>query len=194
MKTIALTLFAAMLGFAQNSTSPATSPAAVASTTPAITPAPKAAPKPVSNTQNKKPQQTAQQKAQQKTKAQPQVQAIPAGATQVEPNLYRFTDSSGKTWNYRQTPFGISKWEETAAPAPPPAGQSNPAAQVKSEPVAVTDLGDSYRFQKKTPFGGSTWVHKKSELTDEEKALVGNRQAQSDPSATTVNNKPAGNK
>jgi hypothetical protein len=38
--------------------------------------------------------------------------------------------------------------------------------------VAVTDLGDSYRFEKKTPFGQSSWTRKKSELTDEEKAYT----------------------
>ena len=41
---------------------------------------------------------------------------IPAGAKLVEPNLYRYTDSNGKTWKYRQTPFGFSKWEETPLP------------------------------------------------------------------------------
>jgi len=65
---------------------------------------------------------------------------------------------------YRQTPFGIAKWDADAPAAPPP-----PPA---SAPVTVTDLGDSYRFVKKTPFGGSTWVHKKTELTDDDKTLL----------------------
>jgi hypothetical protein len=115
------------------------------------------------------------------------MQSIPPGATLVEPNLYRYTDSSGKTWNYRQTPFGISRWEETSAPQP----ISQPA-QAKSDPVVVTDLGDSYRFEKKTPFGASTWVRKKSELTDEEKTLTGG-QAQSNPNQNSVISKSAGN-
>ena len=34
---------------------------------------------------------------------------IPKGATQVEPNLYRYTDAQGKTWFYRRFPFGVSK-------------------------------------------------------------------------------------
>ena len=113
---------------------------------------------------------------------------IPAGAKLVEPNLYRYTDSDGKTWNYRQTPFGISKWEEKSSPAAQPAPESS---QAKSVPVAVTDLGDSYRFEKKTPFGQSTWVRKKSALTDEEKALTGDQQTQSHPNQS--NSKPAGN-
>ncbi len=122
----------------------------------------------------------------QKAEARSQVQSIPAGATQVEPNLYRYTDSNGKTWNYRQTPFGISRWEEKSTPAAE-------AAPAKREPVVVTDLGDSYRFEKKTPFGNSTWVRKKSELTDEEKALAGDQPAPSDPNQNSVNSKPAGN-
>jgi hypothetical protein len=114
------------------------------------------------------------------------VQSIPAGARQVEPNLYRYTDSSGKTWNYRQTPFGISRWEEKSTPA----AESAPA---KREAVVVTDLGDSYRFEQKTPFGNSTWVRKKSDLTDEEKALAGEQHTPSDPKQNSVSGKPAGN-
>src|SRR5271163_4459353 len=145
MKIIALAIFAAALGCAQSqpSTSAGTSPAP--GTAPEATPAPKPAPKTATAAKNKKPvQPTPQQKA----SAQSQTPSIPAGATLVEPNLYRYTDSNGKKWNYRQTPFGITKWEETSAPAHP-APQPN---QIKSEPVIVTDLGDSYRFRKKTPF------------------------------------------
>jgi len=160
MKTITLTLFAVALGFAQSQSS----------TPSATTPAPKDTSKTAATTAKKKPAQQQPAKTQgsttQPAKAQPAAtQSIPAGAKLVESGLYRYTDSSGKTWNYRQTPFGISKWEETSAPAPQPA----PAAK---EPVTVTDLGDSYRFDKKTPFGKSSWTRKKSELTDEEKAYT----------------------
>lgn len=153
MKTIALTLFAAALGFAQD--------------------APKVAPK-VTITGPKKPSLSAMQtkapppavkKPQQKTAAPAPPVTIPAGAVQVEPYLYRYTDSKGKTWNYRKTPFGISKWEEGSIPTPAPTA-------AKNESVVVTDLGDSYRFEKKTPFGGSTWVHKKTDLTNDDKALL----------------------
>ena len=165
MKTIALTLFAAALGFAQSGTSTSTPPPNT--------------PKTEATATKKKPPQPAKQTPEQQAKAQrTQTQSIPAGAKLVEPNLYRYTDSDGKTWNYRQTPFGISKWEEKSSPAAQPAPESS---QAKSVPVAVTDLGDSYRFEKKTPFGESTWTRKKSELTDEEKSL------------TSVNSKAAGN-
>jgi hypothetical protein len=180
MKTIALTLFAAMLGLAQSSSSTTTAPA-------------KDTAKSGSAAAKKPSAKSEQPKANSQTaKVQPPEQSIPAGAKQVEPNLYRYTDSNGKTWNYRQTPFGISKWEATSTPAsepdaaPQPGPQSN---QAKSEPVVVTDLGDSYRFEKNTPFGKSSWVRKKSELTDQEKALAGNQSNPNPPAAS----KPAGN-
>jgi hypothetical protein len=160
MKTITVTLFAAALGFAQSQSS----------TPSANSPAPKATPKTAATTAQKKPM------PQKPAKTQPAAtQSIPAGAKLVESGLYRYTDSSGKTWNYRQTPFGISKWEETSAPAPQP----EPSAK---DPVVVKDLGDSYRFEKKTPFGQSSWTRKKSELTDEEKAYT---------EQSSVNNKVA---
>jgi hypothetical protein len=188
MKTIALTLFAAALGLAQSQSSPASS--TNSTTAPATKPAPKAA----SKTQSKKPAELTPQE-----KAAAQLPTIPAGAKLIGPNLYRYTDSSGKTWNYRQTPFGLSRWEENSASAPQPAAPSTAQDahtqenQVKSEPVVVTDLGDSYRFEKKTPFGVSTWVSKKSELTDKEKALAAAHQAQPDSGKASVNSKPAEN-
>ena len=57
--------------------------------------------------------------------ADPVSSVIPKGATEVEPNLFRYTDPQGKTWFYRRFPFGVSKWED------------KPADQVaKEEPLA----------------------------------------------------------
>ena len=147
MKTIALTLIAAALGFAQSTSSPTDSSAKKSPST-----APKT-------------KTSAAQKPTATQKANPPVTSIPDGAKLVEPNTYRYTDSSGKTWMYRQTPFGISRWEDSPAAATP---QLAPQPQ----PTTVTDLGDSVRFERKTAFGTSQWVRKKSELTDEEKTLV----------------------
>lgn len=88
---------------------------------------------------------------------------IPTGAKEVEPYLYRYTDAQGKTWMYRKSPFGLMKWEEKAAP------QSVVQQKV---PIQATDLGDSYRFVRDTPFGGEVWTRKKSNLTEDEKAVV----------------------
>jgi hypothetical protein len=153
MKTIALTLIAAGLGFAQSqSGNQSAKPAADATS---------AAPK---------PKTPLPQKPKAAPKAQETVQSIPPGATLVGPNLYRSTDPSGKTWMYRKTPFGTSKWEDAPAATP-----RVPATA--SEPVTVTDLGDSVRFERKTPFGTSQRVRKKTELTADEKALVAGAQA-----------------
>jgi hypothetical protein len=154
MKTIALTLLVTALGSAQSqySKSVAAKEAELAA-------------KAAAKARNQKPQPS-QTKAPPPahTKAKSQAQSIPAGATLVEPNLYRYTDSSGKTWMYRQTPFGVSRWEENSTPAPQPVA--------KRDSVVVSDLGDSVRFEKKTPFGKTTWVRKKTELNDEEKTLL----------------------
>jgi hypothetical protein len=98
----------------------------------------------------------------------PVASVIPKGATQIEPNLYRFTDAQGKTWFYRRFPFGVSKWED------------KPAEQVaKEEPLAsaIRDLGDSVEFQRRTPFGISKWISKKADMNDEEKELLATYEA-----------------
>lgn len=66
---------------------------------------------------------------------------------------------------YRRTPFGVSKWEDQPAAAPQ-------TAAAEADPVTATDLGDSVRFERKTPFGTNQWVRKKSELTAEEQAML----------------------
>jgi len=173
MKTIALTLIAAALGLAQSQPdASATSTAAKRST--------QTAAQPITNSKAKTP---VPQKPKTAAKAEAPATTIPQGATQVEPNLYRYTDSNGKTWLYRQTPFGLSKWEDIPAAAP-----QQPAAQ--SEQVAIVDLGDSVRFEKKTPFGAAHWVRKKTELTDDEKALVAGSQADAQVHAQTEKKSP----
>ena len=37
---------------------------------------------------------------------------IPAGAVEIEPYMYRYTDAAGKNWIYRKTPFGVMRLEE----------------------------------------------------------------------------------
>ena len=94
---------------------------------------------------------------------------IPAGAKEVEPFLFTFTDADGKKWFYRQTPFGVVKWEDKPITTPPMADNTNP--------VIITDLGDSVRFLWKTPFGDQSWVRKKSELSDDEKTMMQREQS-----------------
>jgi len=98
------------------------------------------------------------------TKADANAPAIPSGAVELEPNLYRYTDAKGKIWMYRRTPFGFSKWEYKP-------DSDQPAVQSTNSP-RVFDLGDSFRFEQQTPFGVSKWSRKKTELTDSEKTWV----------------------
>ncbi len=93
----------------------------------------------------------------------PNPPGVPKGANRVESNLYRYTDAQGRTWLYRQTPFGVSKWED----------KPTQQASVAEKPATVVrDLGDTVEFQRQTPFGISKWTSKKSELTEEEKDLL----------------------
>ena len=89
---------------------------------------------------------------------------IPAGAQEVEPYVYTYTDAQGTHWMYRQTPFGVTKWQASDVPRPTMPEQPNP--------VKACDLGDQIRFERTTPFGHYVWTKKKSELTSDEKLLV----------------------
>jgi hypothetical protein len=121
------------------------------------------------------PSQAAKRKLHQPTvtpaevKLTPQQQAaaalptVPPEAKEAGPNLFRYTDPQGKRWMYRKTPFGVSKWEEKPE-------DQEPHAESPSSGTTVTDLGDSVRFQRATPFGPQIWTRKKSEMTDDEKA------------------------
>lgn len=95
--------------------------------------------------------------------------AIPAGAEEIEPMLYRYKDKSGRVWLYRKTPFGITKMDEQQYNeiAKAQAG----AAAFESKVYAV-DKGDTVRFERATPMGKQSWEKKKSDLTSEEKAWL----------------------
>jgi hypothetical protein len=131
--------------------------------------------------------------------------SIPAGAQEVSPNTFRHTDSSGKTWMYYKTPFGITRSEEKKAEAtqkreadaqgrtwvasPTPFGvskgeekamqeatreavRSAAASGAEAPDTKVVDDGEFVRFERRTPFGVSTWRRRKSELTETEREIV----------------------
>ena len=112
------------------------------------------------------------QKASSTTKPAPAASAkpaapltVPADATEIAPHVWRHTDSSGKTWIYRQTPFGLSRIEERT----PPSASSTPVASVE---VKATDLGDSVRFERPMPMGNRVWTVKKADLSADEKSWL----------------------
>lgn len=98
-----------------------------------------------------------------KAAAVPAEVKLPAGASLVEPGTYAYTDSQGKKWIYRKTPFGLAKVEDKPAPA------AEASAAANASYTAVED-GDSIRFERPGPFGVYKWQKKKSDLTDDEKA------------------------
>ena len=90
-------------------------------------------------------------------------EGVPEGATQSDAQTYRHTDSKGKAWIYRRTPFGWAKLEDK-----PDTRES------KEKPVEIKAVedGDVVRFEKPGPFGVYKWQRKKSELSAEEKAAL----------------------
>lgn len=104
---------------------------------------------------------------------------VPADAKEIAPQVWQHTDKAGKTWIYRQTPFGLSKIEQAKV-------AEGAAAQPASTPeVKAEDLGDKVKFEKPGPFGKRIWERKKSEMTAEEKEWL----AKSRPAP--AENKPA---
>ncbi len=120
---------------------------------------------------------------------------LPEGAKKIDAYSHSFTDKDGKSWIYRQTPFGLVRYQDesklgaaaaadkkappastSSAPARSTAGASSasavsPAAAASPPPgLRAFDEGDSVRFEKDGPFGKYTWVRKKDELTAQEKS------------------------
>lgn len=124
----------------------------------------KAPAKPVSKT---KPTAKAAQPAQPKPAVQ--AAAIPAGAVEVEPYVYRHTDKDGKVWLYRKTPFGVSRMSEEAQQE---VSRANAAAAANLAKVRATDKGETVRFERSTAMGQQSWEKKKSELNAQEKAWL----------------------
>ena len=117
------------------------------------------------------------------SKPESKVTAVPAGAAEISPGLFKHTDGAGKTWFYRKTPFGVVKTsdEATAAPAQSEAAaqapRGNPFGSTKASAsatplVTAVEEGDSYKFERSTPFGPARWTRKKSELTADEQEIV----------------------
>ena len=107
-----------------------------------------------------------------KTQAAPTAAAtntIPAGAVQVEPYLFRYTDKDGKVWLYRKTPFGITKSTEQAQQD---VTVQQAAAAANLSKVRAIDAGETVRFERSTAMGKQSWEKKKSDLTAEERGWL----------------------
>ena len=101
---------------------------------------------------------------------------IPAGAVEVEPYIYRYTDAAGKKWIYRKSPFGVMRMEDK--PASASAEQKLQDDQTRLiESTSAIEEGDAIRFERAWPFGRTQWQRKKTDLNDVERA-VWNRELQ----------------
>ena len=98
----------------------------------------------------------------QKKTAVPAALTLPAGARQIEPGTYTYTDAQGKKWIYRQTPFGLARAEDKPA--------ERPATPVTGPTTTATEDGDTVRFERPGPFGTYRWQKKKTDLDEDERA------------------------
>ena len=92
--------------------------------------------------------------------------AIPAGAIETSPGNWYYTDTQGKAWFYRKTPFGVARVEEKpVAPDVDTARQQE--AELKS--IKAVDDGEMVRFERQGPFGVYKWSKPKTDLNEMER-------------------------
>jgi hypothetical protein len=96
---------------------------------------------------------------------------IPAEAVLGADGDYHYTDTQGKKWLYRKTPFGVTRMEDT------PQFTSTRAADASGAGIKAMEDGDIVRFERQGPFGLWKWEKKKSELNEGEKAALTRSQA-----------------
>ena len=84
---------------------------------------------------------------------------IPPEAVSIGPGAWRYVDKDGKAWIYRATPISVVRMPESDFNAKYPG-------------VKVIEKGDTVRFERPTPMGVVSWERKRSELREEEKALL----------------------
>ncbi len=90
--------------------------------------------------------------------------AVPEGAEKLGEGKWRARDAQGRTWIYRRTPFGIVRFEEEAA-----------AEKESAAPnyIRVREAGESrIVFERRTPFGLSTWTKSPQELDEDERRAL----------------------
>jgi len=101
-------------------------------------------------------------KAAEKATSVPKPITIPEGAVVDLKGDYRYTDSQGRMWIYRKTPFGVTRLEET------------PEYVASGGGITAYDDGDKVRFERQGPWGVFKWEKKKSELDEGEKTALQN--------------------
>ena len=96
---------------------------------------------------------------------------IPKDAVETEPGSFKYTDSDGKKWIYRKTPFGVSRTEDKPADSAG-ASAAAPSGKTTDAGIKAVEDGDIVHFERPGPFGPYKWQKKKSELDDNERAAL----------------------
>ncbi len=92
---------------------------------------------------------------------------LPAKAEKLSDFEWRYQDPQGRSWIYRQLPWGLTRYPE--------------GSQAGANGILAADRGETLEFARRTPFGFSRWSKKKTDpLDDDEKAAL----AESKASAT----------
>jgi hypothetical protein len=84
---------------------------------------------------------------------------VPPDAVPIGPGAWRYVDKDGKAWIYKATMMAIVRMPEA---------ESDP----KYPGLKVTEKGDTVRFERPGQTGIVAWERKRSELNDEEKAML----------------------
>jgi hypothetical protein len=114
----------------------------------------------------------------------PMLDKLPAGAKMLSPGEWEYTDSQGKKWIYRRTPFTLAKL--AAAENPETAGETESDRAILESTTAV-ETGDSIQFRRPGLFGMLKWTAKKSQLDAFERRVWEREQRKTaQPSSTTA--------
>ncbi|HTP87910.1 MAG TPA: hypothetical protein VMH28_35040 [Candidatus Acidoferrales bacterium] len=96
---------------------------------------------------------------------------IPKGAVETEPGTFRYTDSEGKKWIYRKTPWGVARLEDK-----PEDREAATRVVDPSEGIKAVEDGETVHFERPGPFGVYKWDKNRADLDEtERKALQRSR-------------------
>ena len=93
--------------------------------------------------------------------------SIPKDAVLLEPGIYRHTDTQGKKWIYRATPFGVVKLEDK----PKEETEAALKGPKLEDLIQAIDDGEYVRFERPGPFGVYKWRTKKTALDEVEQKV-----------------------
>ncbi len=88
--------------------------------------------------------------------------AVPQGAVAQKDGTWRFTDSNGQRWIYRDSPFGITRVPDT--------GKEEPV-QEQTAGMKASEVDGQIHFERPGPFGPVRWVRTKDQMNEAERKV-----------------------